>query len=66
MICLCSLVDTPDHQCFCSMSMHCYDGRKVETFLSCNFSACISSISKYLEFTTFPGSTFCLGEVLLN
>ena len=37
-----------------------------EFFLSCNFSYCISSISKYLEFTTFSGSTFCSGEVLLN
>ena len=37
-----------------------------EFFLSCSFSACISSILKYLEFTTFYGSTVCSGEVLLN
>ena len=35
-------------------------------FLSSNFSACISSTSKYLEFTTFPGSTFWSGKVFLN
>ena len=39
-ICLCILVDTPDHQGFCSMSMHLY-GRKIGSFLSYNFSACI-------------------------
>ena len=55
----------PDHKSFCSMSMHLY-GRKIGSFLSCTFSACISSISKYLEFTTLTGSTFCSGEVLLN
>ena len=65
MICLFILVDTPDHQSFCSMSTHLY-GRKMETFLSSNFSAFISSTSKYLEFRTFSGSTFCSEEVLLN
>ena len=35
-------------------------------FLSSNFSAYISSTSKYLELATFSGSTVCSGEVLLN
>ena len=65
MICLCILVDTPDHQSFCSMGRHLY-GRKIETFISSNFRAWILSRSKYLEFTTFYGSTFWSGEVLLN
>ena len=30
-ICLCILVDTPDHQSFCSISMHLYGG-KIESF----------------------------------
>ena len=36
------------------------------SFLSCNFNVYISSISKYLEFTIFSGSTFYSGEVFLN
>ena len=47
-------------------SEHAFIWKKDRIFLSSNFSACISSISKYLEFTTFSGSTFCPGEVLLN
>ena len=31
MICLCILVDTPDHQSFCSMSMHLYGKKMNET-----------------------------------
>ena len=62
MNCLCILVDTPDHQSFCSKNTHLY-GRKKDTFLSCNVSACISSISKCL---TFSGSISSPGEVLLN
>ena len=63
-ICLCILVDTPDHQSF---SNECaFIWKKDGVFLSCNFRACFSSISNYLEFTTFSESTFCSGEVLLN
>ena len=57
MICLCILVDTTDHESVCSMSMHLY-GRMIWAFFI------ISSISKFLEFTTFSGPTFFSGSVI--
>ena len=40
--------------------------KDINLFLLCNFSDCISLISKYLEFRIFSASTSCSGEEILN